>query len=231
MKPLILLDFDGVLFNSAFEAFQVCEEVAKTNPAYRQGISFDEFMVFRGHLTDAWQFCRLYRKDKLLKDVTKLFECVADEDDWAFSRSFFEARAKMMKDPDWAKLMSPYPFFYQLRPLLQRYPDNFRILSTRNKLSIQRTLQFFEAHEIAIHGQEDIREDGSKLGVAKRRGWLESGAYVTYIDDMNSHLEPFENEVDLCIHAGWGYDVARVDSYTQGQAMAIIGSLLRVAYE
>lgn len=231
MKPLILLDFDGVLFNSAYEAYQVCEYVARNDPAYRHGVSFDEFMVFRGHLTDAWQFCRLYRKDRLLKDVTKLFECVAGEEDWAFSRAFFAARAEMMKDPDWAKLMSPYPFFYQLRDLLQKYPDSFKILSTRNRASIQRTLEFFEAQQIEIYGQENIREDGSKLGVARRRGWLDSGCYVTYIDDMNSHLEPFENEVDLCIHAGWGYDVARVDSYTQGQAMAIIGGLLRVAHE
>ena len=231
MKPLILLDFDGVLFNSAFEAYQVCEAVAKKDEAYRRGVSFDEFMVFRGHLTDAWQFCRLYRRDKLLKEVAKLFECVADSSDWAFSQAFFEARTEMMKDPDWAKLMSPYPFFFQLRPLLQKYPESFKILSTRNKVSIQRTLEFFEAQEIEIYGQENIREDGSKLGVAKRRDWLVNGSFVTYIDDMNSHLEPFENAVDLCIHAGWGYDVARVDSFTQGQALQIINGLLRVAHE
>lgn len=231
MKPLILLDFDGVLFNSAFEAYQVCEYVGARDPQYRHGVSFDEFMVFRGHLVDAWQFCRLYRKDRLLREVDKLSQCVADAQDWEFARAFFAARAEMMQDPGWAKLMSPYPFFYQLRPLLQKYPDSFRILSTRNRASIQRTLEFFEADAIPIHGQEDIRTDGSKLGVARKRGWLDNGSYVTYIDDMNSHLEPFENAVDLCIHAGWGYDATRVDSYTQAQAMAIISALLRVAHE
>lgn len=231
MKPLVLLDFDGVLFNSAYEAFQVCERVAKADDRYRRSLSFDEFMSFRGHLTDAWQFCRLYQKNRILREFSKLHEVVPDEQDWNFSERFFAARAEMMADPDWAKLMSPYPFFYQLRPLLQKYPQAFRILSTRNQGSIGRTLAFFEAADIGIHGQEDIREHGSKLGVARHKGWLESGDYVIYIDDMNSHLEPFESEVDLCIHAGWGYDVAHVDSYTQGQAFQIVSGFLRLAYE
>jgi hypothetical protein len=230
VKPLILLDFDGVLFNSAYEAFQVCEHVAKNNAGYRNGLSFDEFMEFRAHLTDAWQFCRLYRKDQPLKDFRLLHEAVADEGDWAFSKQFFAARAEMMKDPDWAKLMSPYPFFYQLRPLLTQYPDTFRILSTRNRLSIQRTLDFYAAGDISVHGQEDIREYGSKLAVAKSHQWLQQH-YVVYIDDMNAHLEPFLGEVDMCIHAGWGYDTSHADSFTQGQSFQVISGFLRLAHE
>lgn len=231
MKPLILLDFDGVLFNSAYEAYQVCEFLAKSDDVYRHVLSFDEFMSFRAQLTDAWQFSRLYQKDRILRDVTKLHEVEPDADDWRFAEAFFAARAEMMKDSEWPKLMSPYPFFYQLRPLLKKYPQTFKILSTRNKASIQRTLEFFEADCIEIYGQEEIREHGSKMGVAKYKGWLGCGDYVVYIDDMNSHLEPFETEVDLCIHAGWGYDVAHVDSFAQGQAFQIIRGFLRLAYD
>lgn len=231
MRPLILLDFDGVLFNSAYEAYQVCEKLAQGDARYRQGLSFDEFMIFRAQLTDAWQFCRLYQKDRVLRDVAKLQEIQPDAVDWDFAERFFGTRAEMIQNPDWAKLMSPYPFFYQLRPLLLQYPQTFKILSTRNKASIQRTLEFFEATGIEIYGQEDIREHGSKLGVAKYHGWLEKGDYVVYIDDMNSHLEPFENEVDLCLHAGWGYDVAHVDSYTQGQVFQILSGFLKLAHE
>lgn len=230
MKPLILLDFDGVLFNSAYEAYQVCEHLAVSDARYRHGLSFDEFMSFRAQLTDAWQLCRLYQKDRILRDIAMLHDVEPDADDWAFSERFFAARAEMIKDPDWAKLMSPYPFFYQLRPLLLKYPQTFKILSTRNKESIQRTLEFFEADGIEICGQEHIREHGSKLGVAKHKRWLENSDYVVYIDDMNSHLEPFETEVDLCIHAGWGYDAANADSYTQGQAFQVIGGFLTLAH-
>lgn len=231
MKPLLLLDFDGVLFNSAYEAYQVCEHLAKKQPKYRSGVNFEEFMEFRSYLTDAWQFCRLYQKDRLLDDIQKLATVKPDEQDWEFSKKFFEARAEMMRDSDWAKLMSPYPFFYQLRPLLKQYPNSFKILSTRNVASILRTLEFFEADGIEIYGQENIREQGSKLAVAKHKQWLSGGSYVVYIDDMNSHLEPFETEVDLCIHAGWGYDATNANSYTQGQAFHLIQGFLRVAYE
>jgi phosphoglycolate phosphatase-like HAD superfamily hydrolase len=231
MKPLILLDFDGVLFNSAYEAYQVCEELARTNGLYRKGLSFDEFMEFRAHLTDAWQFCRLYQGDRLVEDLGKLHTLTPDQQDWDFATRFFEARKQLMKDRNWAKLMSPYPFFYQLRPLLTQYPASFKVLSTRNVESIQRTFDFFEVEGIEIYGQENIRRDGSKLGVARRMAWLGGHQYVVYIDDMNSHLEPFENEVDLCIHAGWGYDHTRPNSFTQGLAFKLIHGFLRLAHE
>lgn len=229
MKPLILLDFDGVLFNSAYEAYQVCENLARVDNRYRHDVPFDDFMIFRAQLTDAWQFSRLYQKDRLLRDVTNLHEIEPDTEDWRFAEVFFATRSEMIKDPEWAKMMSPYPFFYQMRPLLKKFPNTFKILSTRNKASIQRTFDFFEVGGIDIYGQEEIREHGSKLQVATHNRWLENGDYVIYIDDMNSHLEPFETEVDLCIHAGWGYDVAQVESYTQGQAFKIISGFLAIA--
>lgn len=231
MKPLILLDFDGVLFNSAYEAYQVCENLAKVDERCRQELTFEEFMRFRAHLTDAWQFSRLYQKDRLLRDVTKLKEVEPDEQDWNFASNFFAAREVMIKNPEWAKLMSPYPFFYQLRPMMIKYPQIFKILSTRNKYSIQRTLEFFETSGIEIFGQEDIRKHGSKLGVSKHMGWLEQDKYVVYIDDMNTHLAPFESEIDLCIHAGWGYDDADAESYTQEQAFKIFSALLKVTHQ
>jgi hypothetical protein len=230
MRPLILLDFDGVLFDSAYEAYQVCKFFTKDSAHYRHDLSFDEFMSFRAQLTDAWQFCRLYQKDRVLRDIRELNQIVPDQNDWSFAERFFAARAEMMKDPEWAKLMSPYNFFYQLRPLLMRYQENFRILSTRNKLSIQRTLEFFESNCIEVYGQEEIREHGSKLAIAKQHRWLENGEYVVYIDDMNSHLEPFENEVNLCLHAGWGYGIVNDSSYTQNQAFQIIDGFLKVAH-
>ena len=58
-----------------------------------------------------------------------------------------------------------------------------------------------------------------------------SHQFVVYVDDMNSHLEPFENEVNLCLHAGWGYDAAGSESYTQNQVINIIVALLSVAFD
>jgi hypothetical protein len=229
MRLLVALDFDGVLFNSAYEAYTVCEEIAKNSHKLRQGLHFDEFMEFRSYLTDAWQFNRLYSQERKLKDFSALSEVIADADDWEFTKNFFIAREKLMSNSDWAKLMSPYPFFYQIKDIICKHPDLFSILSTRNKASIQKTLDFYNVPNILINGQESIRQFGSKLSVAQSLGWMSDDIYVTYIDDMNSHLEPFQGNVDLCIHAGWGYDASGYESFTQNQVFNVINGLVSVA--
>jgi hypothetical protein len=226
MKLLILLDFDGVLFNSAYEAYKVCEAMVPVTDNHRADVSFEEFMDFRSHLTDAWQFNRLYDKKKLIKDYAKLIEIEPDEQDWRFAKNFFAARADMMKHPDWAKIMSPYDFFFQIRNIIQQHPNNFKILSTRNQESIKRTLDYFLIPEIEIFGQEKIRECGSKFNVAMSQGWISNDYYTIYVDDMNSHLEPFEHKADVCFHAGWGYDQTGYESVTSTQLAKIIRSLV-----
>jgi hypothetical protein len=226
---LVVLDFDGVLFNSAYEAFQVCECAANERPDLRRGIHFDEFMEFRSHVTDAWQFFRLYSKKDHLKDFSLLPDIVPGPEDFLFMDSFFSARKILMASPEWEKLMSPYPFFYQIKELINRQPEIFRILSTRNEYSIKRTLDFYSVPQIPIFGQEAIRGKGSKLAVATAEGWLRDDSYTVYLDDMNAHLEPFEGNVDLCIHAGWGYDTSGYESYTETQAFNMISGLVALA--
>lgn len=229
MKLLIMLDFDGVLFNSAYEAYQVCELVSKKNSDFRRGLNFEEFMEFRARLTDAWQFNRLYNKKYALKDFSLLSTIKPELHDWTFSESFFAARVELMADENWAKLMSPYAFFYQVKPLINEYSHLFKILSTRNQSSIKRTLDFYGVSGVEIFGQEAIRDKGSKLQVALSEKWLGGEMYSIYIDDMNAHLEPFEDQVDLCLHAGWGYDISGLDSYTETQAFTLLKGLIAIS--
>ena len=227
-EPRIVLDFDGVLFNSAYEAYTVCNLATRDNPAYRQGVSFDEFMQCRVHLTDAWQFNRLYSVKRHTGRFATLRQARPGEDDRAFTRAFFAARAAMMLDPESPKAMAPYDFFFQIRPLLIAQPERFAILSTRNVESIRRTLNFFGVapDALEIFGQEHIREHGSKLAVAEAQGWLREDQFIVYIDDMTEHLKPFEGKVHLPLHADWGYDRARGDSLSQQQMLGIITALL-----
>ena len=230
MDVKFVLDFDGVLFNSAFEAYTVSNAAAKDREGYRQDVSFEEFLEFRAVVTDAWQYNRLYEKARLLRDPALLPEIRAESADWNFSADFFAARAELMKDPEWAKVMSPYDFFFLIRPFLLRHPEHFAILSTRNIDSIKRTMAFFDADVLPIHGQEDIRRLGSKLKVAESQGWLEKGRYfIIYVDDMNAHLEPFDGKVHLPLHASWGYDKEKIDSLSQHQVITIISSLLKLS--
>lgn len=229
MELKLVLDFDGVLFNSAFEAYSVCNRAVADALGYHADVSFEEFLEFRGVVTDAWQYNRLYAAGRqIARD--DLVGAVPDDHDWAFSRRFFAARDEMMGDPDWPKLMAPYDFFFQLRPLLAEHADRFAILSTRNVASIRKTLEFYDADFVPVFGQEDIRAQGSKIAVAEAQGWLTRGRYlVVYVDDMNAHLEPFEGRVHLPLHADWGYDNTDANSLTQHQVLTILSSMLKLS--
>lgn len=221
-----LLDFDGVLFNSAFEAYSVANRCTQGKAGFRQDVSYDEFLAFRSVVTDAWQYCRLYSRARQVS-IDALPATEPEDADWAFAHDFFAARKEMMQDSDWPKVMPPYDFFFLLRPYLLRYPERFAILSTRNVQSIHEALAFHGADVVPVFGQEDVRSFGSKLAVAKSQNWLEPGRYmVVYVDDMNSHLEPFQGQIHLPLHADWGYDQGTAGSLTANQILTIVTSLL-----
>jgi hypothetical protein len=229
MEIKFVLDFDGVLFNSAFEAFSVANHATKGRPGFRQDVNYEEFLAFRSVVTDAWQYNRLYAANSSVLPNT-LHMITPDEGDWSFSRDFFEARRTIMEDPEWPKVMPAYDFFFLLKPILLQCPDRFAILSTRNVSSIHEALAFNGVDGIQIFGQEDIRKLGSKLNVAKSQNWLDPKKYmVVYVDDMNSHLEPFQGQVHLPLHANWGYDRETSSSLSQSQVHTIISSLLSIA--
>lgn len=229
MELKIVLDFDGVLFNSAFEAFSVCQHTVAGQDDWRQDVDFEEFLQFRAYVTDAWQYRRLYDTSVFDREFDKLPQIVPDDGDWVFAKRFFASRKEMMEDPDWPKVMSPYDFFFLLKPLMEAYPEYFHVLSTRDVDSITRTMSFFGAERIAICGQEDIRRAGSKIEVARGFGWLDDSKHlVVYVDDMNHHLEPFEGKVHLPLHANWGYDASAERSLSQHQVLAIIQSMLKL---
>lgn len=229
MQIKFVLDFDGVLFNSAYEAFTVANHAVRDREGFRQDVPYEEFLAFRSVVTDAWQYNRLYALGRNLPPAV-LIEIKPDEADWAFARDFFAARADLMQDPQWPKGMPPYDFFFLLKPLLLRRPERFAILSTRNIASIREAMAFYGVDQIEIFGQEDIRRLGSKLAVAQSQHWLDRGQYlVVYVDDMNSHLEPFEGQIHLPLHADWGYDRGTPGSLSANQIHTIISSLLSIA--
>ncbi|HEY1142777.1 MAG TPA: hypothetical protein VGE68_01960 [Sphingomicrobium sp.] len=229
MDLKIVLDFDGVLFNSAFEAYSVCNRCTGGDRRYQQKVAFEDFLEFRSFVTDAWQYRRLYDKAFAGEPFDQLPLAEPDEGDWEFAKGFFAAREQMMADDDWPKIMSPYHFFFLLKPVLVAHPEYFHVLSTRDRHSIGRTLDFYGAGSVPICGQEDIRRAGSKIDVARELGWLgDPTKLVVYVDDINRHLEPFEGQVHLPLHADWGYDNSAEKSLSQHQVLAIIHSMLKL---
>jgi hypothetical protein len=228
MPNHIILDFDGVLFDSAFEAYQVCQKVTTSIPNLRKNVDYEEFLQFRKYLTDAWQFNRLYSKFSTINDFTKLHEILPDEEDMNFTQSFFKARKIIMENNEWDKLMIPYKFFFEIKEYIVKHPSLFKILSTRNEESITRTLNHNGIHNIQIAGQEIIRKYSSKLNTAKVLGWVGfKDSFSVFIDDMPDHLVPFKQDVDLLLHADWGYGEANENSCSSDLCSSIIKLLCK----
>jgi hypothetical protein len=229
MQVKFVLDFDGVLFNSAFEAYTVANRAVEGKAGFRDDISYEEFLAYRSVVTDAWQYNRLYSATSALP-ASVLPGFAPEEEDWAFARAFFAARKEIMADPEWPKIMPAYDFFFLIKPLLLQCPDRFAILSTRNVASIRETLAFHDADVVPVFGQEDIRRLGSKLAVAQSQHWLDRGKWmIVYVDDMNSHLEPFEGHIHLPLHADWGYDSGTPGSLSANQVHRVLTSLMTIA--
>jgi hypothetical protein len=226
MRVKIVLDFDGVVFDSAAEAHAVANRACADWPGYRRQVGLDEFLAFRRNVTDAWQYNRLYDQQRQTPSsaLSGLVPCAADK---AFARAFFAARAALMAEGGLHHLMPPYDFFRKLQPLLREQPDDFAILSTRNAASIRAVLASHGVALADVFGQEDVSRLGGKLAVAQAQGWLEHGRWlVAYVDDMRAHLAPFRGRIHLPLHAGWGYDAATPDSLSPAQTASLIGSLL-----
>jgi len=229
MDIKFVLDFDGVLFNSAYEAYSVANLAVSGRPEYRQDVTYEEFLSFRRFVTDAWQFNRLYSCEHSIPSsmVRGLQPFSAD---FEFARIFFDARKKMMAESEWLKVMPPYDFFMVLKPLLLKWSKYFAVLSTRNVDSMRQVLAFHGADVVQVFGQEDIRRLGSKLAIAKEQRWLDRDKWlIVYVDDMISHLEPFEGQIDLPLHADWGYGFEAPGSLSANQIFAIISSMLAIA--
>ena len=224
MKPFFFFDFDGVLFDTLPEVFSVCLEVSRNFPDEYSPVGFDEFTEFRSYLTDAWQFNRLFSRHLKLTDFSLLSDIEAIQSDWIFTQRFFEARKHLMQYDAWVQSMKPYNFFLEIKSLLVNNSKSFVIISTRNEDSIQKTLAYQGVDVLRIFGQNAVRKHGSKLKVLEDSGFIKQENYMVYIDDMRTHLEPFQNKINLCIQAKWGYDTSAKGGYSQQQAASILKS-------
>ncbi len=226
----VLLDFDGVLFDSAFEAYCVCQNLSKNFEEYRKNVTYDEFLIFRRQVTDAWQFSRLYSLFYNVKSVNYSSEGEKDQTGYLFAERFFNSRKELMKAEDWVGNMKPYPFFNSLRKLMQEKPEVFSIISTRNRDSIATTLSHYGVNNVAIFGQEELKKFRNKLSLALEKKLISDSDFVIYIDDMLEHITPFYEYADLCVHANWGYGTTFGDSYSQEKAISVIYSYFQVTH-
>ena len=223
IKRAIFLDFDGVLFDTVKEAYCVCmialgkaSDISNVN---LKGAHFQEFFKFRFLVGPAWNYYYLMPLiDEKIKhpplNLIEAFRVAIQNSDpeirTAFEKCFFGTRNSLRETglDSWLSLITPYAFVNDLRDLLKDHPENFFVITTRDRSSVLHILQvhhlgFFED---SVFGGEEYGRSNSKKGVIQRLIGDHQIEEAIFIDDLEDHIADCGTIENLSsIHARWGY--------------------------
>tara|TARA_B100000575_G_scaffold292310_1_gene300306 strand:- start:924 stop:1580 length:657 start_codon:yes stop_codon:yes gene_type:complete len=206
----IILDFDGVLFDSAYEAFSVCQNMLNlySIKGLRNDVSYTEFRLYRPKVKNADDFIPLYFNE----------ECVIETKE--FLKLFFLSRENLMISENYASNYYPkFEFLRQILPMMQKNSNLFFILSTRDTKSINIVLESNGIYmKDNIIGQDSIRKHGNKINALKAYGISNCDLYI---DDMRHYVDELNEISDISLMADWGYGLKDPDSVSFQTAVEI----------
>jgi phosphoglycolate phosphatase-like HAD superfamily hydrolase len=224
---LLALDFDGVICDSAREAFRVTVETFAAE--------FPEYALPPGAADDAGLYARFLEAMPLgnrAEDYAVLLAAIvsgvslpdqaaydafrgslAPERLRAFHERFYRVRAAWAeRDPaGWLAQMQPYP---RLCALLRRRAGEVRlgIATAKDRASVRRLLAAYGIADLFPDGFVLDKEAGERKGDHVTKLAAEAGiepAEVTFVDDKVNHLEDVAGLGARCVLAAWGYNGAR----------------------
>lgn len=213
---MIILDFDGVLFDSAWEAYEVGH---LTVFGVRHGPAdlsrWDLFRALRWKILAAWQYKPVFdsiRFGETLSQAEIRLENSRNSgfsaEDKEFESMFFECRKAWIERSreEWQRLSRPMPFFFAIRPLIEKHPEHFAIVSTRNEESIREMLQrFIHIDRLKIFGSAEFQANEESKAATIRK-LVNPETISLFVDDGEDHLLATEGIPGLhTFLAGWGY--------------------------
>jgi hypothetical protein len=207
----IILDFDGVLFDTAYEAYIVSCLAYQEVTAGSIEINYCQFLEYRHLVGPAWNYkyiidflsnsASVQPKDSIANAVV--------EDYAVFEKAFFATRNRL-KEADfsnWIALNKPYDFFFYIKKL-SLVIENIYVVSTKDKESIVDILGFngFPVSREKIFGANDFNKYKTKGNLILSELVLGDG-FIVFIDDMKKHLESLPDCATGClkIQPSWGY--------------------------
>lgn len=218
----IALDFDGVLFNSAYEAFAVANKARDFLPknfSSTKDMIFSEFLELLPSIGNSSDYCRYFVSSPKAKDYNDKQDPVVTQ----FVQSFYAARQELSSEPNYIERYFPaFEFFHLIKPLLLTQPKRFVILSTRDEQSILKALQCHGLQmEGRVYGQQHFKNHGeSKRSVIS--AMLKNENLALFIDDNLFHVNELSDVADICLQADWGYSPPGIASVSCEVAHSII---------
>ena len=223
MSRIVFLDFDGVLFDTVYEAYAVLLlSMGYINDLSEINFSEDRFIKFRsmrylvGPASDYLSLLKLVDEKDIGCD-NKNINCFFESHKRSFSLSekkkfqenFFQARQllRLERPEDWLELNKAYPFFKQLKELLDIYSTCFIIITTKDVCTVLEILNLYGVKSrLQVYGADSFEYYGSKKKVIESC-LVESKIHRSvFIDDSRMHLD-FCSSIEgmSLLQPDWGY--------------------------
>jgi phosphoglycolate phosphatase-like HAD superfamily hydrolase len=236
MKVLVL-DFDGVISDSAREAFLVArsawEELEPDRPVTSGDALFQAFlemMPLGNRAEDYGTAMAALAFGVSFSDQEAYDAFRADRDPtWlkAYHRRFYEVRARLREaDPvAWRGLMSPYTPFVEV--LRRRAGDvSYAIATSKDRASVDLLLRDYGIDDLfspdAILDKETGEKKSAHLGLLRERRGLPYADF-TFVDDKVNHLDTVARLGVRCALAGWGYNGDRERTLAMERGYLVCG--------
>jgi hypothetical protein len=249
--PLILLDFDGVIADSAYECFEsaynasilISDQIQTPSAPFLKQIPKHElqsaFIFYRGIVGPPEHFLpliglieQLYEQDLLYKiddpNIATIFKTLVNNCQPYFNLfkiTFFDVRHKSMQSIDtFMELNKPTRFTNRL---IDIYKDNwpFYILSSKDETALATWFEHKKIKVLDIIGNQKLeRFSGNKYAAVKAIFFENKSEFSTgiFIDDFVENLDPrFESLGINNYFANWGYGKLAFPFTSVNEEMAI----------
>jgi len=214
---MICLDFDGVLFDTAREAYIIAHKsYCKLNDDTYVAKQYLQFLLLRPFVVSPWQYLLVFdliferlTDQVLLEEYKKQYKLLPNSLDIDFESKFNDTRNDMIKNGkvNWLNLHKPYDFFLLIKPMLIKYPQFFQIVSTKHS---QYIIELLNNHGVCWEDTQvwgrDIFVDCERSKAKILRRYISKKTQVIFVDDNTKHLKELEGLSNVeAISANWGY--------------------------
>ncbi|WP_457594108.1 HAD family hydrolase [Hydrogenimonas sp.] len=215
----VILDFDGVLFDTVKEAYAVAT-VAFGKGGGIERIDFEAplYRVFRKYrylIAPAWNYLYLLKAIEQCPEerIPLCFEQFlngAEKKDYAkFETNFFATRRQFIQNDykKWLSLNEPTPFVYDIGTMIQKHPQQWYIVTTKDRYTVLKLLETVDIPFPAerIFDKEDFsqKDKGEIISDIMKNNKIEK---ALFIDDSRKHLNACSqiSGLDL-MQPDWGY--------------------------
>jgi len=218
-----VLDFDGVIADSARESFAVArrtylelqpDSALASRPAGSLYEAFLRLMPLGNRAEDYGTTLVAIEQGIELDDQASYDRFRASRDaDWlaVYHELYYRVRASMAKeDPEgWRSLVPPYAHFVDL---LRRYAGCYSIATSRDRKSVDLLLAGYGIADLFPSERILDKESGTRKTAHLARLHEILGldyARMTFVDDKVNHLDAVAPLGVRCALAAWGYNGAR----------------------